>query len=329
LFRLVDLSLEEKDLKAGIGKSDLDPTDNIKYIGAAEIAQSRCQIQPGRDLIKNSRRNTDSEVERIVTLKFLNLITIMYTIIWLRHAEKAYGNSKGPKDQPLHDPPILESEADRITLVSIDLAKRFGPPTHIFTSPFLRARETAIKMHMALETAGYSRPKDLEVDVKVEEYLGHQKPVGGTPSLDPETSKYTKAILGETSEALYQRVKEHIGVLSIPDTLFKVCPEGTGTLDNLTVWVITHGVVITKVHQQLLTLASKLPEAVKSPSLQQQTLNAPPALTGLVLRGKFYIPTYTTISPYNPFELKNRSSTPSNSTPSSPYKILPSLPPID
>ena len=253
----------------------------------------------------------------------------MYTVIWLRHAEKAYGNSKGPKDQPLHDPPILESEADRIALVSIDLTKRFGPPSHIFTSPFLRARETALKMHMALETAGYGRPDDLEVDIKVEEYLGHQKPVGGTPSLDPETAKYTPIVLGETSEALSKRIKEHIGVLSIPDTLFKPCPEGSGTLENLTVWVITHGIVITKVHQQLLAMAAKLPEDLKSPILQQQTLNAPPALTGLVLRGKFYQPAYTTISPYNPFELRSKSSTPANSKPSSPYKILPELPPID
>ena len=309
----------------------------------SEIDFVHFPIRPSRDQIANHRRNTDSEVVRCVTFKSPNSITTMYTVIWLRHAEKAYGNSKGPKDQPLHDPPILESEADRIALVSIDLVKRFGPPTHIFTSPFLRARETAVKMHMALENADYSRPNDLEVDVRVEEYLGHQKPVGGTPSLDPETAKHTQAILGETSEALSKRVKEHIGLLSIPDTLFKVCPEGSvpplqgegkgtreaGTLENLTVWIITHGVVITKVHQQLLAMAAKLPEDVKSPSLQQQTLNAPPALTGLVLRGKFYQPTYTTISPYNPFELRSRSSTPANSKPSSPYKILPSLPPID
>lgn len=253
----------------------------------------------------------------------------MYTIIWLRHAEKAYSNSRGPKDQPLHDPPILETENDRIVLASTDLVKRFGPPSYIFTSPFRRARETAIKMHQALGLAGHRRPDAIEVDIRVEEYLGHQKPAGGKPGLDPETSKHTTAILGETSEALFQRVKDHIELLSIPDTLFKLSPVTPGPPENLTVWVITHGIVITKVQEQLLAMAAKLPEETRSPSLQQPTLNSPPALTGLVLRGKFYQPAYTTTSVYNPFEPRHRSYTPGNSKPGSPYRVLPALPPID
>jgi broad specificity phosphatase PhoE len=252
----------------------------------------------------------------------------MYTIVWIRHAEKAYNNSKGPKHQPLHDPPILESENAKINTVALDLAKRFGAPDHIFTSPFLRTRETAIKMHQAVASAGYKVPENLDVDVTVEEYLGHQKPCGEIPSLGSETLKFTQTRLGETMEALYKRVNEHMSILTIPDTLFRVYHDKTDAVDNLTVWVITHGIIITTIHEQLLALAAKVPDEYKPVNISEKVVNSPESLTGLVIRGRFYHPGHTKTMVYNPFESKSQSSTPANSKPGSPYKVLPDLPPV-
>ena len=252
----------------------------------------------------------------------------MYTIVWIRHAEKAYNNSKGPKDQPLHDPPILESENPRIVTVALDLVKRFGSPNHIFTSPFRRTRETAIKMHQAVAEAGYTVPENLEVDITVEEYLGHQKPYGEVPSLDSETLKFTQTRLGETMEALYKRVKEHISILTIPDTLFKAYPDATDPIDNITVWVITHGIIVTAIHEQLLALTATVPDDYKPVNISEKVVKSPESLTGLVIRGRFYHPAHTRTMAYNPFESKSQSNTPANSKPGSPYKVLPDLPPV-
>ena len=77
--------------------------------------------------------------------------------IFIRHAEKAYANNKGPRGSPRLDPPIVDLERNK-NLVGIN-------PSQIITSPMIRCRQTA---ELNFPDRKY------QTNVLLTEYLGNQ-----------------------------------------------------------------------------------------------------------------------------------------------------------
>lgn len=71
------------------------------------------------------------------------------TYIFIRHDKKKYTNGRGPEGSPRFDPPIDYNESSPHE----DIFKTFTP-TRIFTSPFLRCRQTAKRAYpdVSIET---------------------------------------------------------------------------------------------------------------------------------------------------------------------------------
>ena len=108
--------------------------------------------------------------------------------IYIRHAEKQYTNGKPIGNLPPHDPPILQSQYTRISSQAEILLTR-GIPNRIYTSPFLRCRQTAeglqgtIYKHMGIMVP-------VIVDREIGEYLGNQVVKGRKIVLTEETKQY-------------------------------------------------------------------------------------------------------------------------------------------
>src|SRR5579871_4500548 len=116
------------------------------------------------------------------------------TIIWLRHGEKAYDNSKGPPGSLEHDPGLIKEAKKEIIGRAKELITLYGSPDWCLTSPYLRTRQTAQIMTSIIEEE--QRPQ-VKVDVNVAEFLGYQKPYinqkgfeSFLPKAEKETLKY-------------------------------------------------------------------------------------------------------------------------------------------
>jgi len=210
----------------------------------------------------------------------------MYTIVWIRHAEKLYKNGRGPKEMPRHDPPILPNEEGRIRDLTKNLLKTYGEPNYLITSPFLRTRQTALHIYNEL-VYGQDIKIDLpKVDISIEEYLGYQRPVGRDASLDNGTKIYTNPKLGESMLELEERIKKHITNLNIEKSIKGTCDvlefnkPNSKKKENIIFWVITHGIVIHKIRKEISKLIN----------LSDDSDDTDPknTLSGIILHGNLF-----------------------------------------
>jgi broad specificity phosphatase PhoE len=164
--------------------------------------------------------------------------------IWIRHAEKQYNNNKAPYGYHHHDSPIKEDCINNIYDKVDFLVKKYGFPTHIICSPFLRTRETKEHMMVKLKELDMVKGSNLniEYDTNISEFLGFQKPVGGYADVEDETQVFfeDKITLGESLKKLNYRVKSHLENLKIYENKEDKC-----------VWIITHGIIINNIYHNL------------------------------------------------------------------------------
>jgi broad specificity phosphatase PhoE len=153
--------------------------------------------------------------------------------IWIRHANKKYANGKGAIGDFQHDSPIKEDVLDEIGICVENLLK-YGFPTHILYSPFLRTRQTKDITLNKLKLINPEKSKliKIEHDLNISEFLGFQKPVSQIADVEQDTLKYFPydVCLGESLKNLNIRVRNHITSLNL---------EEPGRI----VWIFTHGIV--------------------------------------------------------------------------------------
>jgi broad specificity phosphatase PhoE len=90
--------------------------------------------------------------------------------LYLRHGEKEYANGKS-RIFPL-DPPLTAAGRRVARFNFLRLLEQYGPPQQIITSPYLRARETAlIALEVIYDQTGCIIP--IYHDVNISEYLGY------------------------------------------------------------------------------------------------------------------------------------------------------------
>lgn len=166
----------------------------------------------------------------------------MEKFIWIRHAEKQYNNGKSPNGLYQHDSPIKEDNEETIFRKVQVLYEKFGFPTKIIYSPFMRTRQTKDKMLEQLKKIDRDRADKIsfDVDLNISEYLGFQKPFGNYADVDSITLSYFKdgIFLGESFQSLNCRVKQHIS-----EQLHGQKSECT--------WIITHGIILTNIYHNL------------------------------------------------------------------------------
>ncbi len=157
------------------------------------------------------------------------------TIIYIRHAEKAYANGKGPADLPHHDPDILPEEEPKCQELGAHLIATYGPPDTVLSSPYLRARRTAALLVSAIPEA--IRP-NIVLDAQIAEFLGHQKRYK-EPDVYPETSCVGQLPPPrESFRALSDRGAAHLHAIGLAST------SNSPYTGARNVWVVTHGLFI-------------------------------------------------------------------------------------
>lgn len=186
-----------------------------------------------------------------------------YSFIFIRHAQKKYDNYKGPKGQPKCDPSIT-LEGGKICLNrGKELREKFGEPTEIFTSPYLRARQTSeilsngktpITIVTALSEFAGNRPY-YSVKTTMDENGKEIKKLDPTPDVHPETLKYgpiPNTI--ETINQLKKRTKAFIKALSRVNPKVNIgLSENQKIIEPGVYWFVSHGVVITKAQTSYIT----------------------------------------------------------------------------
>ena len=153
--------------------------------------------------------------------------------VWLRHGTKLFANGKGYYGYHQHDPPLTKDAKEDVEAKVVRLME-MSIPSVIRSSPFLRCRTTALYIQKELEKRGYAVP--IEIDVKLGEFLGFQKPKGRLADVTRETRSYYRPILG--TESLYDfnfRVNEYMYLHSRDEN----------------VWYVTHGLFISTVYKTL------------------------------------------------------------------------------
>jgi len=154
------------------------------------------------------------------------------SVVLIRHCEKAWANGKKPPDSKGYgcDPPIIETNS---VINSLKKLKRIGfQAERVYSSPFLRCRQTAEIVSKSFEVKNY----DIECDLR--EFLGNQK--NRQIELDPITRKHlfrSKKQMVETFAEFQRRVQS----LSEKDDLFL-----PGTI------IVSHQLVIKNLVKYLL-----------------------------------------------------------------------------
>lgn len=158
------------------------------------------------------------------------------TIIWIRHGKKKWDNGKGPPDTYQHDPPILEDQESTIINRGKELIHKYGLPTRCICSPYLRTRQTA-----ELLTKNCQIP--IEISQDVSEYLGNQSLIDGSnePHVHRETMDFYPPPIKETIDDFRKRCHLHLKSLGVYSR----------TNTNQIIWVITHGIVIKTIHNEI------------------------------------------------------------------------------
>jgi broad specificity phosphatase PhoE len=164
--------------------------------------------------------------------------------IWIRHADKKFDNGKAIDGYCQHDSPIKDDINEEIYDKVNLLVEKYGFPTHIIYSPFLRTRQTKDYMLIKLKEIDEILSEKIEInhDLNISEFLGFQKPIGVPAKVEEETQLYFKQtiLLGESLKNLNLRVMNHIYDLNIFDTKKEKC-----------IWIITHGIIISNIYHNL------------------------------------------------------------------------------
>ncbi len=221
------------------------------------------------------------------------------TIVWLRHGEKAYANSKGPLGSFAHDPPLKPGAEVAVLEQGRALVKAYGLPLYCLTSPYLRTRETA--KHLLAATGGAASPGESKrpqqyVDVDIGEFLGNQKPYMGAdgvmkfvPNVGADTASYasrTGALppIGERLSDLAARCRKHLRLFHL--TKFSKAAKASDA--GFTIWVVTHGLVLRNIYTALVACASNCGLSFDAmPTVSGVIRWDPPSLGGFVLRGQY------------------------------------------
>lgn len=142
--------------------------------------------------------------------------------VYIRHSEKEYANGESFYNR--HDPHLTEKGKEKAREVALALVEKWGYPSLIICSPYLRTRETALEMASVLNYA-----TGIKCDVLLSEYLGNHQ--NEYLDVDESTSKYEPP----HPENFYQmdnRVRYHNDIMLEYDGSEQV------------IWFITHGIII-------------------------------------------------------------------------------------
>lgn len=146
--------------------------------------------------------------------------------IYIRHADKAYKNMESEIFK--HDPGITQVGVERARKVALKLVEEHGQPTSIVSSPFRRARETAMIMNMTLNNPF----EEIFIDTNISEYLGNHNNV----PLDVTTpTKIHNPPHPETFDDMKKRVKKHVE------------KQRKNQKSGEIIWFITHGLIIKQI----------------------------------------------------------------------------------
>lgn len=129
-----------------------------------------------------------------------------------------------------HDPGITKVGVERSRKIAVRLLEMYGEPCKIISSPFRRARETAMVMNMTLKIP----LEEILIDNNISEYLGNH------PESPLDVTKATqihKPPHPETFDDMKKRVKRHID---------KMRKKENASLKGV-IWVITHGIIMKQV----------------------------------------------------------------------------------
>lgn len=148
--------------------------------------------------------------------------------IYIRHAQKAYRNGRAPSNNPNHDPPLTERGKRETRKLAEKLLQYYSVPTRIITSPYLRARQTALIL--AEVVAAKSRSIAVKCERDLSEYLGNHS----DKSLDVtiETAMHNPPH-PESYSCFQQRILRYH------------CTYIKG--DQEVIWIVTHGIVINEI----------------------------------------------------------------------------------
>lgn len=150
--------------------------------------------------------------------------------IYIRHADKAYKNMESELFK--HDPGITQVGVERARNVALRLIKEYGKPTKIVSSPFRRARETAMIMNMSLENPF----EEIFIDPNLSEYLGNHNNV---PLDVTNATKIHNPPHPETFEDMKKRVKKHVEKMRKKQNKYSKNKE--------IIWFITHGLILKQI----------------------------------------------------------------------------------
>lgn len=143
-------------------------------------------------------------------------------MLYIRHGQKAYNN--GASTDFSLDPPLTESGRESCKTKFLYLIEKYGIPTKIISSPYLRARETAqIASDMIFQVT--NKIIEISYDPLIGEYLGNQRHKDINKCLHQETLIHNP-IPPEQWKQYSSRVRKHTRVA------------------NPNCWYITHGLVI-------------------------------------------------------------------------------------
>jgi len=161
-------------------------------------------------------------------------------IVYMRHAEDVRCATC-----PKHDTPITQAGATQAQETALDLCERYGFPSVILCSPYLRTRQTAHYMQDELvRQTGITVP--VYIDTLLSKYVSSKemKRLG----VRADTLMY-KPPLHESKWQLQFRVKQHLNGLRWRDptvvTTTRRADDGDDAREAAgPVWCLTHGIVV-------------------------------------------------------------------------------------
>lgn len=153
----------------------------------------------------------------------------MPRFIFIRHAKKLFNNGKPINGLPAHDPPLIEGQEKDIEEKLKNLKTLYGIPDYVYTSPYLRTRQTSQVV------CNFYNHVPVSYEYNIREFLGWQKPKNSSAILDNITKVYMGGdLLGvEEPKDVEKRAKHFLNKFDKDDQKFY--------------YVITHGIVISKV----------------------------------------------------------------------------------
>ena len=148
-------------------------------------------------------------------------------MLYIRHSEKLYKNGENTEYQL--DPGLTENGKVN-AMIKFDQLLKYGIPSIIYCSPYLRTRETAIIAQYVVKHNTNTNVQII-VDNLLSEYLGNQKNVNFEEDVHKETLQYNP-LPSETWKEYMDRIKQHIKINNQLQN------------DNKIIWYISHGLVI-------------------------------------------------------------------------------------